>query len=437
MAALSHGQLRLLAIVGCIVPQCIFGGYAVMLQVYVVRSMDPLVFTLFRDLLACPILFAVAAITEGVRWATVADIRLFLVLGMSMAGNHSFNIVGNALAGSAVAAILQPSIPVMTAALAIPVAGESPPALARLSGWLKLMGMLSAVAGVVSMALPGLLDRSRPVTETWPATVGKGLWAMQKRWIFLPRGRFSEWKEGGASVTAWTYVSSTAVVLVAVLAKATVAGTSILYVDRQALIPMCYAAVLNSALAYCVLTFSNKVLCPSVVTAFWPLQVPICLLLTHIFLPSAAALTTVRVSFFPVQLFHRTGPGSDFPFSPFFVRLSLHPLHRLLDAFDSCMVIHPHASVPFGGLCLHASRPDQSSSLPAYCPSSTPSTPNPSTSHLLRISMLSHMNASDKDAATTRCSSMSMPVVFCLLSSDPMSSILFDKPVSTGLPRQP
>eukprot|EP00668_Euglena_longa_P005766 GGOE01006805.1.p1 GENE.GGOE01006805.1~~GGOE01006805.1.p1 ORF type:complete len:342 (-),score=58.96 GGOE01006805.1:281-1282(-) len=294
MAALSHGQLRLLAIVGCIVPQCIFGGYAVMLQVYVVRSMDPLVFTLFRDLLACPILFAVAAITEGVRWATVADIRLFLVLGMSMAGNHSFNIVGNALAGSAVAAILQPSIPVMTAALAIPVAGESPPALARLSGWLKLMGMLSAVAGVVSMALPGLLDRSRPVTETWPATVGKGLWAMQKRWIFLPRGRFSEWKEGGASVTAWTYVSSTAVVLVAVLAKATVAGTSILYVDRQALIPMCYAAVLNSALAYCVLTFSNKVLCPSVVTAFWPLQVPICLLLTHIFLPSAAALTTCQ-----------------------------------------------------------------------------------------------------------------------------------------------
>eukprot|EP00668_Euglena_longa_P005765 GGOE01006804.1.p1 GENE.GGOE01006804.1~~GGOE01006804.1.p1 ORF type:complete len:353 (-),score=59.56 GGOE01006804.1:281-1315(-) len=305
MAALSHGQLRLLAIVGCIVPQCIFGGYAVMLQVYVVRSMDPLVFTLFRDLLACPILFAVAAITEGVRWATVADIRLFLVLGMSMAGNHSFNIVGNALAGSAVAAILQPSIPVMTAALAIPVAGESPPALARLSGWLKLMGMLSAVAGVVSMALPGLLDRSRPVTETWPATVGvlfllcncasMAIYiVMQKRWIFLPRGRFSEWKEGGASVTAWTYVSSTAVVLVAVLAKATVAGTSILYVDRQALIPMCYAAVLNSALAYCVLTFSNKVLCPSVVTAFWPLQVPICLLLTHIFLPSAAALTTCQ-----------------------------------------------------------------------------------------------------------------------------------------------
>eukprot|EP00668_Euglena_longa_P005763 GGOE01006802.1.p1 GENE.GGOE01006802.1~~GGOE01006802.1.p1 ORF type:complete len:329 (-),score=53.02 GGOE01006802.1:281-1267(-) len=263
------------------------------------------VFTLFRDLLACPILFAVAAITEGVRWATVADIRLFLVLGMSMAGNHSFNIVGNALAGSAVAAILQPSIPVMTAALAIPVAGESPPALARLSGWLKLMGMLSAVAGVVSMALPGLLDRSRPVTETWPATVGvlfllcncasMAIYiVMQKRWIFLPRGRFSEWKEGGASVTAWTYVSSTAVVLVAVLAKATVAGTSILYVDRQALIPMCYAAVLNSALAYCVLTFSNKVLCPSVVTAFWPLQVPICLLLTHIFLPSAAALTTCQ-----------------------------------------------------------------------------------------------------------------------------------------------
>eukprot|EP00667_Euglena_gracilis_P013242 EG_transcript_13628 len=302
MTAMSHGQLRLLALLGCVVPQCIFGGYAVLLQVYVVGSTDPLVFTFFRDLLACPMLFAFAAMTEGVRLPIAADLRLFLVLGLAMAGNHSFNILGNALAGPAVAAILQPSIPVLTAALAIPIAGESPPALDRLAGWLKLTGMLSAVGGVVSMALPGLLDHSRPAAETWRATLGiifllcncasmAVYIVMQKRWIFLPRGRFTEWRDHGASVTAWTYVASTAVVLVAVAVEAATAGPAILRVDRQALVPMVYAAGLNSALAYGLLTFSNKVLGPSVVTAFWPLMVPVCLLLTHIFLPTAAALT--------------------------------------------------------------------------------------------------------------------------------------------------
>lgn len=113
---------------------------------------------------------------------------------------------------------------------------------------------------------------------------------IQKIFIFQAKDKtMVEYKKYPTHVTAWSYMfGALAMIITAIIgfaANADLLGfgkgdlTDHFSVPEEALIPLVYAVLISSALCYGLITFANKHLSASMVTVFWPLQVPVAVLL--------------------------------------------------------------------------------------------------------------------------------------------------------------
>ena len=89
------------------------------------RSLNPYMFGLYRDVLACPLLLAWTSHRRG--WRRVAsrrDLALLLLCGLTgIFGNQLLYLIGLSMTSSDTAAIYQPVAPMLTGVLAVwPVA---------------------------------------------------------------------------------------------------------------------------------------------------------------------------------------------------------------------------------------------------------------------------------------------------------------------------
>lgn len=293
-------------ILACIVVQIGFGGYGIVLKKFAQGAhANAVVFSFFRDGCCFPVLLVTASILErGPKFPrSTEELGVFCLLGVTgMWGNQLFYILGLYYTNATIASCWQPAIPVFAAVIAIVLRVEPFPPLGKMRGWFKLIGILCAAGGalVLTLGKPGKHAASSNAGES--RAVGNAfLFAncfcmalylnIQKIFIFhadksSPMARYQALP---THVTAWSYFfGAIAMIITAVVGFYGNVGflgfgkdeaTDSFHVPKQMLVGLAYAVFISSALCYGLISFANKHLPATVVSAFWPLQVPVAVLL--------------------------------------------------------------------------------------------------------------------------------------------------------------
>jgi drug/metabolite transporter (DMT)-like permease len=305
------------AVVAMMVVQFAFGGYAVVCSFFKDVMPNPVLFSLLRDVSTFPILLGAAGCIEGIVWPSAEDLLILCAFGaIGMYGNQVLFILGLFNAGGDVASMMQPTIPVLAAILAIVFRTEAPPVLciadrggARnrrvvLAGWLRVVGIVLVAAGgtIISYFTQKQTGATHAHVHahnrTTCASSSKGgsttvgiimlfgnclccavYIILQKKYIFNAATPLAtKWKFKPVNLTAWTYLFGALFMALHTLSFVW-SCPSVFTINAETLYPLLYAALLSSALAYALITYSNSVLSSSLVTAFWPVQVPVAVIL--------------------------------------------------------------------------------------------------------------------------------------------------------------
>jgi drug/metabolite transporter (DMT)-like permease len=226
-----------------------------------------------------------------------------------MFGNQFFYMMGVYYVGADIAAVFQPVTAVWTTVLAIVTRIEKPPSLKSFYGWAKILGIIFGVGGAITMLTDTLThpeDSSSSFTSIkshrssfksiigivflFTDTICISIYLLiQKRYIFDQRDL--RWSQYPVSVTAWSYLFS--VICMAIASFYYVGkcphvgackGNDPWHVGVEASIPMVYAIFISSALGYMLLSWGNMHMSPSVIAAFWPVQIPVTIVLSYFML---------------------------------------------------------------------------------------------------------------------------------------------------------
>lgn len=157
----------------------------------------------------------------------------------------------------------------------------------RIRGWAKILGVLSATGGAVVMILDSAEHSSIPLKQ---AIFGELLLLMncvcmaayvtiQKQFLFKQEGTKVISIYPPVSLTAWIY-GFTAISMAVSVIYYVVSDRSVFDLDTSILIPCFYAVFISSGLCFVLITWANKQTSPTIVTAFWPVQVPVTVVLS-------------------------------------------------------------------------------------------------------------------------------------------------------------
>ncbi|XP_039134772.1 WAT1-related protein At5g45370-like [Dioscorea cayenensis subsp. rotundata] len=324
MAPVIGGE-ELRAHLGMTMVQLLYGGYHVITKMALNVGMNQVVFCVYRDLVAVSIL-APAAFFKERRVRPPLNGRLFfsfVLLGFTgIFCNQLLFLLGLSFTNPTYAAAVQPGIPVFTFILAVFTGAETVRIL-RKDGQVKVGGTLFCITGAVLMIFyrgPALIGHdgfkhvfpSGISTLMQPGPVGRFASAG------LVYSELSLWHIGvvcligncffmaaylvlqapvlvkypcSLSLTAYSYFFGA--VFMVLTGLLTVEDHSAWIMTPSETIAIVYAGIFASAVNYGVVTWSNRILGPTLVALYNPLQPAASTILSTLFLGSPIYLGSI------------------------------------------------------------------------------------------------------------------------------------------------
>jgi len=288
----------------CLMVQTGFGIYPIVVRVFSDgNDFNMVVFSFYRDLMCFPLMIGISLVVEKalVVPASWYEWKVFTLLGMTGIGAQQLCfIMGLYYTTPTVAAIWQPVIPVWALAISILYRLEPIPTPGTKIGALRLSGLVFAISGALVMNLSSpsakaAHEERNPVVGNLFLTVNTFLTgfylATQKCLIFSPGAvekLVTDWRLYPMNVTTWSYLfGSLTIGLATILGSVFHLGvfqfegaTDTYKLPSSAIPPLIYALLITSAFCYGLLSFANKHAPSSVVSSFWPWQIPVSLVLS-------------------------------------------------------------------------------------------------------------------------------------------------------------
>ena len=188
--------------------------------------------------------------------------------------------------------LFEATAPVWGIAFAVLLKIENIPNIKALDGILKLLGIILGILGTIIAVLGKLKFKHRLPRKPLAEIVGYSFvisspivlalkTGIIKKYLFTPED--SRWKLYPIFVTAWILLFSAAGSLLLSLFYVNHSET-FLSIKGSAIIPLIYFLLLNNGVALTLVNWCAIHLSASTVTAFRPLQVAFCVLLSYVFI---------------------------------------------------------------------------------------------------------------------------------------------------------